>query len=113
MTEIKPVKTGTATPWREIPFPNSPEDSLLYVCDGHDGASLELLAEALRADGVVRSLFWAIRAAETARLTRTFYGYMDGFDGELLCDPNGYLFDGEQVDDARPCVLAEVDVSEE
>lgn len=109
----QPVKTGTATPWREIPFPDSPPEALLYICDGHDSADPALLAEALRADGVVRSIYWAIKAVdEGTTLVRTYYGNMDGF-GEALCDPRGFCPDGDQVDEARPCILAQVDVSEE
>jgi hypothetical protein len=108
-----PLKTGTATPWREVPSAEiEGGDTLVYLCDGHVTGNAGLLAEALRADGVVRSLHPAIVAAESATLTRSFYGHVDGGEDDVFCDPDGNTFGGEVVDEVLPCVIAAVCVDE-
>lgn len=101
------IRSGASTPWREVPGAEIEDgDDFVYLCDGHQTGNSGLLAEALRADGVVRSFYPAIVAAETARLVRSFYGYVDGYEGEVFCDPNGDTPHGDVVDQARPCVIA-------
>lgn len=103
------IRTGIATPWREVPGAEiEGGDDYVYLCDGHQSGNAGLLAEALRADGVVLSFYPAVVAAESARLVRSFYGYVDGDEGEVFCDPNGDTPNGDVVDEARPCVIAMV-----
>lgn len=111
------VRTGISTPWREVPgarmaYVEGDESAYVYVCDGHQSGNAGLLAEAIRADGLVNSFYPAIVAAESATLRRSFYGYVDGVDGEVFCDPNGDTPNGDVVDRARECVIAFVDVDE-
>lgn len=106
------VPTGTGTPWRELVTAEAEPDEAVFIKDGHDTGSADLLAEALRADGIVRSLGPAIRMAEDAHLEAGFYGYVDEDTDEMLCDENGETEDGEEVDEPRPCVIAYVNVSD-
>lgn len=113
------IRTGVATPWREVPsarivegFEDETEPAYVYLCDGHQTGNAGLLAEAIRADGLTRSFHPAIVAAESARLIRSFYGYVDGYEGEVFCDPNGDTPHGDVVDEARKCVIAFVDIDE-
>lgn len=106
------VPTGTASPWRELPGVEAPDDHVVYMRDGHATESADLLAEALRADGIVRSLGPALGMAEEAELEIGYYGYVDEGDDERLCDEDGETDDGEQVDIPRPCVIAVVNISD-
>jgi hypothetical protein len=105
------VPTGTASPWRELTCTAS-GDLAVYMKDGWVTESADLLAEALRADGVIRTLGPALRAAEEAHLEFKWYGYVDGGYDEELCDAEGETLDGEIVDEVKPCVLATVNVRE-
>lgn len=106
------VPTGTATPWRELSFPVSGDGNVIYICDGWTTGSADLLAEALRADGVVRTLGLALRFAETATLDLGWYGYVDGQLDETLCGSDGETDDGSFVDEPLPCVVATINVEE-
>lgn len=102
------IRTGIATPWRHVPIAEIPGgDNYVYLCDGHQSGNAGLLAEALRADGVFASFYPAVQAAESAHLTRSFYGYLDDDDeNEIFCAPDGSTPMGDQVDEARQCVIA-------
>jgi hypothetical protein len=99
------VPTGTASPWRELDVSTAAK-TVYYLRDGHTPGSADLLAEALRMDGLTRSLFPAIQAAEEAQLGLGWYGYVDESSSETLCDSSGETSDGETVDEPRPCVYA-------
>lgn len=107
------VPTGTSTPWQELTTLPAGRDQAIFFRDGHDTGSADLLAEALRADGVVRTLGRAIPKAEDAYLELKFYGYVDEGNEPWLCTPDGETDRGELVDEVFPCVVAYVDVSEE
>jgi hypothetical protein len=107
------VPTGTATPWRELTTWPTGRDSAIFIRDGHVTGSADLLAEALRADGVVRTLGRAIPVAEAAELELNYYGYVDEGDEPVLCTPDGETASGETVDEAFPCVVATVNTYEE
>jgi len=106
------VPTGTATPWRELTTWPVDENEVIYIRDGRASGSADLLAEALRVDGVVRTLGRAIPIAEAARLETNYYGLNDDGDEEL-CTPDGCTAAGEWVSDPKPCVVAMLDVTEE
>jgi len=107
------VPTGTATPWREMPYEGGGDDDLVvYLRDGWVTESADLLAEALRADGVVRILSHALSVAEDATLDAGWYGYVDESRDETVCNSTGETADGEVVDYARPCVFALAHVRE-
>jgi hypothetical protein len=107
------VPTGTATPWREAPYLGLVEPGYaVYIKDGWETGSADLLAEALRVDGVVRILSIALRVAEEAQLEPSWYGYADGRFDEVLCTVDGETLWGEEVDQVRPCVVATVYVRE-
>lgn len=101
------VPTGTASPWRE-----TGDTGACYLRDGHETGSADLLAEAMRADGVTRSTFPAICIAEEASLSLGWYGYVDESPEETRCDVNGETNDGETVDEPRPCVYALIDLKD-
>ena len=109
-----PLPTGSATPWREIEDPALGDGAgslVTYFRPGDGTGPYELLAEALRADGVVRSLGPALGAAERASLERGHFGKDD--DGnDALCDAEGWTAGGGRVAEAWPCVLARVDAAE-
>ena len=105
------VPTGTATPWRELTTWPAERDQAVYIRDGWRSGSADLLAEALRADGVVRTLGRAIPIAEDAALEANYYGVNDDGDEEL-CAPEGSNSSGERIRDPRPCVVATVDITE-
>jgi hypothetical protein len=107
------VPTGTASPWREIPLQDTHPDLVRFLRDGHVTGSADLLAEALRADGIIRSLGPALRLAEDAILEQGYYGYVDEGDDEQLCTADGETEDGEVVDRPFPCVIAVVDLGGE
>lgn len=105
-----PVQTGTATPWREIEDPSLEEgSSVTYYRPGGSAGAPDLLAEALRADGLLPSLGPAIGRAQGAGLALGWYGLNDD-DEDELCDENGWTGTGERVDKPRRCVLARVDL---
>jgi hypothetical protein len=107
-----PVQSGTATPWREVEGPGNPGPSAaLYFRPGEVTGSADLLAEQMRADGLIPSLGPAIRLASEASLTLGWYGTNDD-DEDELCDQDGWTTGGGRVDEPRRCVLALVDVSE-
>jgi hypothetical protein len=85
---------------------------VVYIRDGWVTESADLLAEALRVDGVVRILSLALRVAEEAHLEPAWYGYVDGSHDEELCNEKGETLSWEQVDEPRPCVVATVYVKE-
>jgi hypothetical protein len=105
------VPTGTASPWREIDV-STPENTVCYVRDGHVTGSADLLAEALRMDGVTRSTYPAILLAEDAQLEPGWYGYVDEADVETLCNASGETSDGEMVDEPRPCVYTLINLED-
>lgn len=87
---------------------------MVYIRDGHASGSADLLAEALRADGVVRTLGRAIPVAEAAELELGWYGRLDDGEGdEVLCGVGGETWEGEVVDQVKPCVIATMNVREE
>lgn len=102
------VPTGTASPWREIVVP----EHVCYLRDGHTTGSADLLAEAIRMDGLVRSTYPAIVAAEAATLDLGWYGYLDESSDETPCDVFGETNDGETVDRSRPCVFALINLED-
>jgi hypothetical protein len=106
------VPTGTATPWRELSFAVSEAGSVVYICDGWTTGSADLLAEALRADGVVRTLGPALRFAEEATLETEWYGYVDGQLNETLCNAAGETDDGNLVDEPRACIVATINIQD-
>jgi hypothetical protein len=107
------VPTGTRTPWREIhPERDLPPEFAVFIRDGHASESADLLAEALRADGIVRTLGRALPIAENASLERRWYGFVDEGDDPRLCTQDGETSDGECVDDVFECVVAIVDTTE-
>lgn len=110
-----PVPTGTSTPWREIEDPSlegGGGHSVTYFCPGTVAGPADLLAEQLRADGLIRSTGPAIGAATRADLYLGWYGLND--EGlEELCDEQGWTAAGEEVDRPRRCILARVDTSED
>lgn len=108
------VPTGTATPWSELPiYPLELEDGrVAFFRDGHASGSADLLAEALRVEGVVRTLGRAIPVAESAQLDACWYGYVDESDDAELCDETGETVNGDVVDQVFECVVALVDVTE-
>jgi hypothetical protein len=105
------VPTGTSTPWRELITYEAAGDLVVYLRDGSKSGSADLLAEALRADGVVRTLGRAIPIAEDATLELGFYGTNDDGDEEL-CTPDGMTARGEQLSDPQECVVALLDTTE-
>lgn len=106
------VPTGTASPWRELTTWPTAKDEAVYIRDGNKSGPADLLAEALRADGVVRTLGRAIPIAEDATLELNYYGINDDGDEEL-CTPDGYTASGSQVEDPKVCVVAVLDTYEE
>lgn len=80
--------------------------------DGWVTGSADLLAEAVRADGVVRTLGLALRFAEEAVLEPGWYGYVDGGLDEVLCTDVGETNDGNVVDRPRACLIAAINVKE-
>jgi hypothetical protein len=107
------VPTGTATPWREAPYLVPVEPGFaVYIRDGWETGSADLLAEALRADGIVRILSLALHVAEEANLEPAWYGFADGRFDEVLCTPEGETAYGEEVDEVKPCMVATVYVRE-
>jgi len=105
-----PVPTGTATPWREIEDPSLEEGSpvVTYFRPGASPGPSELLAEQLRADGLVRSTGPAMGVADKAEPELAWYGRDD--DGQdQLCDEDGWTTDGRKLDDPLSCVVARVD----
>lgn len=107
-----PVQSGTATPWREVEDPSGRGgSSVTYWRPGVVTGSADLLAEQMRADGLIPSLGPAIRLAGEATLSLGWYGTNDD-DEDELCDQDGWTAGGEAVRDPQRCVLALVDVSE-
>jgi hypothetical protein len=106
-----PVPSGTATPWREVEGP--PEEGgsrVVYFRPGLKSGTADLLAEQLRADGVVSSLGPAIRIASEARLQVGWYGRNE--DGEdRLCDQDGWTGDGALLEGTAQCITAVIDRS--
>lgn len=108
-----PVQSGTATPWREIEDPSVEDGSsvVVYMRPGEVTGSADLLAEQLRADGLIQSLGPAIRMAGEAELRLGWFG-TDEDEDERLCDEDGWTHNGGQVDGRQRCVLARIDLSE-
>lgn len=105
------VPTGTATPWFEVESCEEDDSFVTFIRDGHVSGSADMLAEALRMSGVIRSLGPAIRSAEEAVLDFGYYGYVDGDERyPALCDSELLTVSGETVDQPRPCVVARVSV---
>ena len=101
-----PVPTGTATPWREVG--DSPEGGpLLYVRQGRSTGAAELLAEQLRADGVLPSYWPAMQVATAARLEETWLGTLDG--AEVVCDEDGWTPSGDLAEGPAEVLAAWVD----
>lgn len=102
------VRTGTATEW----FQPYEHDPYMWVCPVRSVMTgSDLLAEALRMSGVVRSLGPALRIAEAAELEVGYFGHVVDEDDEFtFCDETGENVYGEKVKVVIPCVIARVDV---
>jgi len=100
------VPTGTASPW--ILMSRSWHTYTLVCPIGEVRSGADLLAEALRVEGVVRSLGPGIAAAEEAELEVGWFGYVDGEDEPTLCESGGYTEEGDEVLEAVPCAIARV-----
>lgn len=108
-----PVQTGTATPWREVEGPSveGGPSAAVYLRPGNEVGTADLLAEQMRADGLIPSLGLAIRLVADAALSLGWFG-LDEDGQETLCDQEGWTVSGGQVDAPVCCVLAHVDLSE-
>jgi hypothetical protein len=101
------VPTGTATPWVLVAVSGGNE--YLWACPVEAiKTGSDLLAEALRMEGVVRSLGPALSAAEDAELSVGWFGWIDGEDDPTFCNKDGETPYGDEVDEARACVIARV-----
>lgn len=108
-----PVRTGTASPWREwcgdaedIIGDQTTPDTVVYVRDGWEIGDQDLLVEALRADGVSLNISDGYRRVERTTFVPGLYGYVDEDHLPVRCDEGGETVHGENVDLIRTCVFA-------
>lgn len=87
--------------------------SIFFYTESHINLDHEVivraLASALQRDGIVDSLGYGYRAAESATVSHIYAGKVDVDDDELTpCSEDGETFYGDIIDDVIPITLVEI-----
>lgn len=104
------ARSGSRTPWQEWDGELGPQGVVLYR-EGKRRGDADLLAEAIRSEGIAQNLAEAYRFVDTSVVQTGFYGYVDGDNVATVCDETGLTADGERVETVIPCTFASIEVS--